>query len=172
MWHGCGAASRGLSCRVQLSRLKSDEPVLSILVYPRWTQMTLTEAFAEYGAKLRNPQWSMAAQALNGALVVSLYANWFRKGEQPRTLTYSDAFSNWKGNELGRNEFKRLLHDTAARNAPIYIVLAHPDPSQAHLVGAIQDESVIKKTFSIRQDWIGAVEHFDGDSYRIVIRET
>lgn len=133
--------------------------------------MTLTEAFAKYGAKLRNRQWSMAALAPNGALVVSLYANWFKKGEQPRTLTYADTFSNWKGNELGRNEFRRLLLDVEERSAPIYIVLAHPHPTQMHLVGAVQDESVIKKSFSVRPDWVGALEHFDGDAYRLLIRQ-
>ena len=133
--------------------------------------MTFTEAFAKYGATLRNPQWSMAALAVDGSLVVSLYANWFKKGDQPRTLTYSDRLSAWKGNEPGRNEFQRLLQDAKAQGAAVRIVLAHPHPSQAHLVGQVPDESVIKKTFSIREDWVGTIEYFDGDEYRLAVRQ-
>lgn len=133
--------------------------------------MTFTEAFAKYGADLCNPQWSVSAFSPNGALVVSLYANWFKKGGEPRTLTYSDRLSGWKGNELGKNELQQLLRRAQEHQAPLRIVLAHPDPSQAHLVGQVADESFIKKTFSVREDWVGFIEHFDGDEYRFLIRQ-
>lgn len=103
--------------------------------------MTFTEAFAKYGATLRNPQWSMSALAIDGSLVVGLYANWFKKGDQPRTLTYSDRLSAWKGNEPGRNEFQRLLQDAKAQGAAVRVVLAHPHPSQAHLVGQVRTKA-------------------------------
>jgi hypothetical protein len=41
----------------------------------------LVQAFARYGAKLKNPQWSMCALAPNGDLVVSLWVHHHRKSE-------------------------------------------------------------------------------------------
>jgi len=67
--------------------------------------MTFTEAFAKYGATLRNPQWSMSALAIDGSLVVSLYANWFQKGDRPRTLTYTDRLFAWKVTRLAGMNF-------------------------------------------------------------------
>jgi hypothetical protein len=134
--------------------------------------MTFTDAFATYSAKLHNPMWSISTFGPDGSLVVSLWENWFKKGDAPGTLTYSDKLSRWKGNEPGRNEFRRHLEQAQEGGATLRIVLAHPDPSQAYQVGNVADESNIKKTFSVRSDWIGSVDFFDGDEYRLLIRHT
>jgi S-methylmethionine-dependent homocysteine/selenocysteine methylase len=133
--------------------------------------MNYTEAFAKYGAKLKNPQWSVSAIAADGSLVVSLYSNWFKKGILPKTLTYSDKLSSWKGNVPGRNEFSGHLEDAKRKNVAVRIVIATPEQDQAHLVGQVADESEIKKTFSVRTDWIGSLEVFDGDEYKFLIKQ-
>jgi hypothetical protein len=130
-----------------------------------------TEAFAKYGAALNNQQWSVSAFAPDGALVVSLWQDWLKRGEMKGTLVYTDTLSQWKGNSDGRNEFRRHLNSVKDSGAPIKLVVAHPvSPADAALVGQVSDESKIKKTFSVRQDLIGTLEEFDDDTLRIVFR--
>jgi len=38
-------------------------------------------------------------------------------------------------------------------------------------VGEVPDERAIKKTFSIWEDWEGTIEYFDGDEYRLMVRQ-
>jgi hypothetical protein len=130
-----------------------------------------TEAFATYGATLRNSQWSISAMTPEGSLVVSVFDNMLKKGDEARTLTFGGKLSTWKGNGPGRNEFQRHLTEAVEQSLLIRIVVAHPEAGQAHLVGEVQDESVIRKSFSVREDWVGSIVHFDGDEYKIVIRQ-
>ena len=44
------------------------------------SRLGISEAFAKYGATLRNPQWSVSAWAREGSLVVSLWDHHYRKG--------------------------------------------------------------------------------------------
>ena len=39
------------------------------------------DAFAKYGAKLTNPQWSVSAFGTGGCLVLSLWQNYLKRGE-------------------------------------------------------------------------------------------
>jgi hypothetical protein len=130
-----------------------------------------TEAFAKYGATLNNHQWSVSAFAPDGSLVVSLWQDWLKRGETKGTLVYADTLSLWKGNDDGRNEFRRHLSAAKDCGASIRLVVAHPvSPADAALVGKVPDESKIKKTFSVRQDVVGTLEEFDDDTLRIVFR--
>lgn len=43
------------------------------------TDINLSEAFAQYGAKLVNHQWAVSAISEDGALVMSCWAHYFRK---------------------------------------------------------------------------------------------
>lgn len=144
-------------------RLSSNVSPLMSLIY--------TEAFAKYGAKLNNQNWSVSAFAPDGSLVVSLWEGWVKRGQTPGTLEYKDTLSKWKGNADGRNELRRHLKIVKNSRAPIRLVLAHPkSPADAALVGEVSDESKINKTFSVRQDVVGTLEEFDDDFLRIVFR--
>ena len=59
-------------------------------------RLAITEAFAHYGATLRNPQWSVSAWTPNGSLVVSVWEHHYRKG-QPGTMEFEDSLSRWSG---------------------------------------------------------------------------
>ena len=72
-------------------------------------ELSYTNAFAHYGAKLTNYVWSVSAFGRGPCLVVSLYQNWIRKGDAPDTLVYRDVLSAWKGNSPGRNELREHL---------------------------------------------------------------
>ncbi|CAN7246164.1 hypothetical protein LJR175_001015 [Variovorax sp. LjRoot175] len=133
--------------------------------------LTYTEAFAKYGAKLHNTNWSVSAFGSDGSLVVSLYETLIKPASEKGTLVYVDTLSHWQGNEPGRREFERHLHAVVASRLPIKVVIAHPTSEQdAALVGNVADESKIKKTFSVREDFVGSLADFDGDTLRIVFR--
>jgi hypothetical protein len=122
----------------------------------------LVQAFARYGAKLKNPQWSVCALNEKGELVVSLWAHHHRKSE-PGSSEFSDTVNRWSG--PGNNEFRAALQEALESGRVVRLVLAHAeDPGY---VESGQDASKTKKTFSVRPDWIGKVVSFDGDEYVI-----
>ena len=118
------------------------------------------EAFAGYGAKLKNVQWSVCADAPDGSLVVSLWQHHF---DPPRNgaITCRGSFARWSG--PGNAEFREKV--TAAFNTkqPIKVVIAHTTQTAEVESGA--DASTLKKSFSIKKDWIGRVVSISGDEY-------
>ena len=130
------------------------------------------EAFAVYGAKLTNPQWSVSAFGSDGALVLSLWENLLARGAEKGTMVYRDKLSEWLGNPLGRAELHEHLRVAQAKNLPIRLVIAHPATlKDREMVGRVADESLIKKTFSARVDVEGSLESLDGDALFIVFRK-
>jgi hypothetical protein len=134
--------------------------------------MNYTEAFSEYGAKLTNRLWSVSAFGTDGSLVVSLWQDHIKRCVQPGMLEYSDNLSTWLGNESGRKEFKNHLYQVQAKAISIRLVIAHPlTPDDAKLVGMVADETKIKKIYSVRKEFIGILDFFDGDRLHIVFRK-
>jgi hypothetical protein len=127
--------------------------------------LKFTDAFATYGAKLRNVQWSVCALAPNGDLVVSLWEHHLKPSDG-EVLACRDSFARWSG--LGNAEFRERIAEAKATGRPVKVVIAHsPDPA------AIQrgvDASTIRKTFSVRPDWLGRVTEINGDDYVIEFR--
>ncbi|RYG58130.1 MAG: hypothetical protein EON56_00605 [Alphaproteobacteria bacterium] len=130
------------------------------------------EAFARYGVKLTNVAWSVSALTPTGDLVVSLWTTNLRFDGVARTLTYSDSLAGWKGNALGREEFRRHLQHVQKSGQAVRLITARPrTPAEEAKVGRIQDESVIAKDFDVRPDLVGALVAFDGDSYCFEFRQ-
>lgn len=131
--------------------------------------LAFAEAFAIYGAKLRNVQWSVCAEAPDNSLVVSLWQHHFEPPKDGAVLC-RDSFNRWTG--PGNAEFREKVAQAYATRQPIRVVIAHAkDP------GAVQagvDASTVKKTFSARDDWIGEVVSIVGDAYvfRFTRRQT
>jgi hypothetical protein len=122
----------------------------------------LVQAFARYGAKLKNPQWSVCALAANGDLVVSLWEHHRTKGD-PGTLEFSDTVNRWSG--PGNNEFRAALKEALESGRPLRLVMAHAEDPGYVETGA--DASKTKKTFSVRPELIGKVVSFNDESYVI-----
>ena len=118
------------------------------------------EAFAEYGAKLRNVQWSVCADAPDGALVVSLWQHHF---DPPKNgaITCRGSFARWSG--PGNSEFREKVATAFSTQQPIKVVIAHTTETERVESGA--DASAFKKWFSIKKDWIGRVVSIAGDEY-------
>jgi hypothetical protein len=126
----------------------------------RMAQLGIKDAFARYGAKLRNVQWSVSAWAPDGSLVVSLWAHHFRSGPD-RSMEFADRVSRWSG--PGNDEFRRNIARAIEEGAEVQLVIVqtdHPDHVESG-----QDGSKIKKEFVVRDDVIGRVVEFDGDRY-------
>ena len=125
------------------------------------------EAFAKYGAILRNVQWSVCAEAPDGSLVVSLWEHQF---EPPRdgAVICRDSFARWSG--PGNREFRERVTAAFGKGQPVKAVIAHSaDPAA---VQAGKDASQIAKTFSVREDWQGRVLSIDGENFAFEFRRT
>ena len=120
----------------------------------------LAEAFRKYDAVLRNVQWSVSAWAPDGSLVVSLWAHHYRAGPG-KSAEYSDRVSRWSG--PGNDEFRQSLAKAYELKSPIRLVIAQTEDT-AHVESGA-DASKVKKSFHVREDLIGKVVEYDGDTY-------
>lgn len=123
------------------------------------------EAFAKYGAKLKNVNWSVCAEAKDGSLAVSVWQHHIKKDGD--TLVCRDTMERWSG--PGKSELRERLAFAKRENQPISFVIATtPSPE---LVDAGGDASKISKTFSVRMDLVGKVVLLDGESFEITITQ-
>ena len=129
------------------------------------SDLTFTEAFAKYGATLSNIQWAFSAIAPDGALVISCWQHKFSI-PQKGVLRYSDCLSRWKQlNTPGRNLFVKHLRQAYTDKLPVRLIIASAkDPEK---VDTGEDASGIRKTFEVREGFVGQVISFDEDAYVI-----
>ena len=80
----------------------------------------ISEAFAKYGARLKNVNWSVSAWNSTGELVLSLWAHHYRKGEDG-SAEYSGKLSRWAG--PGNNEFRANISDAFERKSSVRLVV-------------------------------------------------
>lgn len=120
----------------------------------------IQEAFAQYGAKLKNAQWSVSAWSLDGDLVVSLWAHHYRRGPAG-TAEYADSLARWRG--PGNNEFRKNVARAFAERRQVRLVIA--STSETSLVQNGGDASKIKKQFEAKVDFVGVVAALDGEDY-------
>jgi hypothetical protein len=125
------------------------------------------EAFAKFGAHLKNVNWAVSAIANDGALVVSCWEHLFRRAE-PGVLRYEDRLSRWSGNGLGNALLGQHLKDALGQQTPVRLVVASTAESDA--VDQGHDASNIPKTFHVREDLEGRVRTFDGDHFIVDFR--
>ncbi len=83
-------------------------------------------------------------------------------------LPYTDDLSRWSG--PGNNEFRERLAQAFNSGQVIRAVIAKSENPIAVDAGA--DASKIKKTFSVKADWIGKVVEFNGQKFGIEFRRS
>ena len=127
-------------------------------------KLTLTEAFAHYGAKLRNVQWAVSDIA-DGHLVVSLWAHKFRKAVDG-IVPYEDQLSRWNG--AGNKLFRQHLEQAFRDQLPVRVVIVRAQDPEAVDRGI--DASALKKSFSVRPELTGQIVEYDGDQFVIEFR--
>ena len=74
-------------------------------------QLRITEAFAKYGAKLRNQKWSYPAFAEDNSLVLCCWQRYLTKNPDGSYRYEVNDFAEWTANPLG----KALLVDHLKR---------------------------------------------------------
>jgi len=102
----------------------------------------IKEAFARYGACLRNVQWSVSAWAPDGSLVVSLWEHHRREGLRG-TLEFAASANRWKG--PGNTEFRNSVAKAFECGARVLLMIVHAE--EVARVEAGEDGSKIKKLF-------------------------
>ena len=123
--------------------------------------MNFSEAFAVYGGKLRNVQWAVST-IHDGQLIVSCWQHLF-SAPQNGAVVYEDRLSRFSG--PGNNLLREHLRQAVDDNLPVRVVIARSSNPDA--VDAGQDASKFEKTFSVKRDWVGKIEEYDGDYLRI-----
>lgn len=118
------------------------------------------EAFSKYGAKLKNVQWSVCADAPDGSLVVSLWQHHFNPVKDG-IITCRGSFARWSG--PGNTEFRTKVTNAFNTKQNIKVVIARTDQISEVESGA--DASKLKNSFSVKEDWVGRVSSVDGDEY-------
>lgn len=126
------------------------------------SDLTVNEAYAQYGAKLVNRQWAVSSIAENGDLVMSCWSHYFKTPEKG-LLRYSDSLSRWNTNEAGNTLLKEHLAEAVKDNTPVRIVFA--TTVETALVDSGLDVSAAKKKYHVRKDIKGHIVSFDGDKY-------
>lgn len=124
--------------------------------------MSRTEAFKSYGARLKNPFWSMSAENAHGELVVSLWGHHILPSGSD-TIRFADKVSRWPG--PGNKEFRERIEKVFTTGQVVRVVIARTDDENA--VQAGRDASQLKNTFHVRPEWFGRVTVWDGDNYEI-----
>lgn len=122
--------------------------------------LRFAEAFSKYGAKLKNVQWSVCAEAPDGSLVVSLWEHHFSLPKDGRVLC-RDRFDRWKG--PGNTEFRERVQRAFTSHQQVRLVISHSDKPDEVQAGT--NASTVRKSFSVREDWIGRVSRIDGEEY-------
>jgi hypothetical protein len=126
-------------------------------------KLGINAAFAEYGAALKNPQWSVSAWTPSGDLVVSLWDHHFRKGAPAGMMDFADSFDRWSGH--GNAEFRENVRKAHAAGNRIRLVSVKTD--QIERVQAGEDASKIRKEFFLRDDLLGRVLELNEERYVI-----
>lgn len=127
--------------------------------------MNFSEAFARYGAKLKNVQWAVSA-IHDDELIVSCWQHLF-KSPGDNTQVYEDRLSRFSGpgNNLLRQHIERAVNE----KLPVRVVVAISSNPEAVTRG--EDASKYKNRFFVKEDWIGEIDKYDGDFVRFVFRQ-
>lgn len=125
--------------------------------------LRFAEAFAKYGARLKNVNWSVCAAANDGSLAVSVWQHHIKK--VGNFLVCKDTMERWSG--PGKNELRARLIFAKENNQEVSLVIV--TTSKPELVDAGGDASKIPKTFSIRPDLVDKVTLLDGELFAISI---
>jgi hypothetical protein len=127
--------------------------------------MNFTDAFARYGATLRNVQWAVSAIA-DEQLVLSCWSHYFSPAREG-IMIYEDRLSRSKG--PGSNLLREHLEQAQKEDLPVRLVMARAEDTAA--IDSGSDASAVKKTYTAREEVIGKVVEFDGDLFRVEFRQ-
>lgn len=120
------------------------------------------EAFAFYGAKLKDQVSSVSAENEEGELVVSLWSHRMLPSDG-KAIRFADRVSRWPG--PGGAEFGERIGRAYETGQVLRLIIARTNDEEA--VEAGKDASKLKNTFVVKPQWFGRVTHWDGDNYEV-----
>jgi len=118
-------------------------------------RLSLTDAFARFGARPRNSQRSASAIAQDGAVVLNCAPAFFGRPARG-VLRYEDRLTRDSAYPLGTSLLSEHLTLARAGDLPVRLVIAHAEEA----VGGKSSRS-----FHVRPDLVGKVTEFDGDHF-------
>src|SRR6266478_2040533 len=118
-------------------------------------RMTLTAAFAAFGARLVNYRKTSSLIADDGALVFSFWSVFFEPSSDSRV--YEDDFRRWK-NPVGREVARENLRFAFEKKRPVRLVMAFPKDPEALKAGSVVTGG---NKWSVRKDLVGEIKSFD-----------
>lgn len=129
------------------------------------SKLSITKAFALYGATLRNTLWAYSAIADDGSLIISCWDRYLT--QRPDGVLRYDVndFSRWSANPSGKRLLLKHLRDAFADELPVRMVLAVTDSPKAVVAGV--DARKVAKTFTVKEELVGKVVEFS--EYRFII---
>ena len=132
-------------------------------------KLTLTKAFAQFGAELKNPRWQCSAFATDGSLVVSCWSYALLPGKDGH-MRYEYSRSQWgEGNPIGRRFLWEHLRTAFDGKRPVRLVVATLDKRE-DLNRITTDASPFPKTFSTEPSLMGRVVELDDERFAIEFR--
>lgn len=117
--------------------------------------LTLSDAFAKFGAKPANRLRALSAIAEDGAVVLSCARPYFGRPGRG-VLRYEDKLSRESGDVQGTALLGRHLTLARDEDLPIRMIVASPKDAASGKVG---------RSFHVRTDLVGKVTKFDGDHF-------
>ena len=126
--------------------------------------ITKTEAFAQYGAKLNNPINEYSAIATDGSVILECWTHLIDDKRPDGKWRYQiDDFAHWTNSHGKRLLMSHLLY-AFEHNKKIRLVLATPKKGAKPAVAGL-DGTKIPKIISIREKWIGRVVSIDDEHF-------
>jgi len=134
------------------------------------SELTQTDAFAEYSAKLLNPRWATSAivqKPQRAEVVVCLWQQFF-KLQPSGGHRYEDFFWRWDVNEKGKKLFRQHLEQAHTKCLPVRLIMACvEDPECRAAIEAGKPAHRLRKTFDVRKNWLGNVVDFSDEKFVI-----
>ncbi len=86
----------------------------------------IVAAYAQYGAELKNPQWSWSAIAPDGEVILTLWQDEFDYSAKPPCydLFESPTLSLWSGRQGNKDRIEHLKHARDHREGRFRVVVA------------------------------------------------
>ena len=126
--------------------------------------LSITDAFAHFGATRTNARWAYSAIANDGALVVGCWHRYLRPLPNGVLRYEVKDFARWT-NRPGKSLIQAHLRQAYSKKLPVRMVLATTDTDETEVAGV--DGNQINKTFTVRDDLVGHVVEFDSGRFII-----
>jgi hypothetical protein len=124
--------------------------------------MTETEAYAYFGATLKNLRWAYSAIAKKPkSLILSCWERYMTQDASGNVRYEVKNFQRWKAsNPRGKLLLEEHLKQAYKDRLPVHMVVAvTEDPGTGIVVGVTGTD--LDPTFSVRDDLVGKVVEFD-----------